>query len=324
MGQISVIDVRFEADYGTLWTTCDDCSTQRTLPFSFPFYGSHETVAYVGTNGYITFGSGDNTYTESVSAFSRRKRIAAFFDDLIGGGGVYINDRLPDRYIVTYDRTRHFTYGGSNTLQIQLFRDGRIVFAFKGMTALRTGAITGLTPGSGAPFMQVNYSTTPTFAVPAGTAVYEYFTSTSPFDLDNSFVVFTPAVGGGYNVRTVLPTPVASTTTLSGAAVPTAPQGGPAQLRSGAKRQGGWLTGTALANAEVRVTSSGNPDYLGMTNTDAQGRFTLTGVPAGGINVEIWHNGVLLGRGAGLSNPSQPDGEPLQIGLVSPEAKQKS
>lgn len=323
VGRISVIDVRFEPDYGTLWTTCDDCSTQRTLPFSFPFFGKSETTAYVGTNGYITFGSGDSTYLENVPAFNRRRRIAAFFDDLIGGGGVYINDRLPDRYIVTYDRTRHYLYGGSNTLQIQLFRDGRIVFAFKGITALRSGSITGITPGPGSPFMQVNYSTTPAIEVPADNAVYEYFTATSPFDLDNGFVVFAPVAGGGYNVRTVLPTPLAPATTLSGAAAATAAQGGPALLRSTAKRQGGVLTGSVLANAEVRVSSSGNPDYLGMTNTDAQGRFTLAGVPAGGINVEVWRNGVLLGRGAGVANAGRPDAELLQIGLVSPEANPK-
>ncbi len=315
VGTIVVIDVHFETDYGTLWTTCDDCSASYTLPFAFPFYGTAETTAFVGTNGYITFGAGDSTYSENVPAFSSLHRIAAFFDDLIGGGGVLVNDRLPDRFIVTYDRTRQYSEGGSNTLQIQLFRDGRIVFAFQGITALRSGSITGITPGPNAPFVQVDYSATPALEVPAGSAAYEYFTATSPFDLDYAFVVFTPS-GGGYTVRTVLPPPAAPGTSLSGGAATAARQAAAA------------LSAAALANAEVRVTSSGNPRYLGMANTNAQGRFTLAGVPPGGINVEIWRDGARVARGAGISSggagvAGRPGPGSLQIELVSPDAKQK-
>ncbi|QGZ42385.1 hypothetical protein IP92_04120 [Pseudoduganella flava] len=327
VGTISVIDVQFETDYGTLWTTCDDCYTQRTLPFVFPFYGTDESIAYVGSNGYITFGAGDSTYTENVPAFSQLRRVSAFFDDLIGGGGVLINDRLPDRFIVTYDRTRQYSEGGSNTLQIQLFRDGRIVFAYKGMTALRSGAITGVTPGPNAPFQQVDYSAAPTFDVPAGSAAYEYFTAASPFDLDNSFIVFTPASGGGYSVRTVLPPPAAPVVTLAGTVGTTAQGSAPAQLRAAAVTTAAVApapTAVTLANAEVRVTSSGNPQYVGMTNTDAQGRFTLAGVPPGGINVEIRRNGALLARGTGLSVAGAAGSDTLQVQLVSPDAKQKN
>jgi hypothetical protein len=300
VGAITVVDVRFETDFGVFWTTCDDCFQQRTLPFSFPFYGQPYSTAFVGTNGYITFDSGDSNYIENVASFTNRKRISAFFDDLIGGGGVFVNDRLPDRFIVTYDRTRHFSSGGSNTLQIQLFRDGRIVFAYKGITALNTGAITGLTPGPNAPFQQVDFSAAANFAVPAATAVYEYFTSTSQFDLDQAFIQFNPAPGGGYQVRTILPSVAAPSATLVGAA-PMSQQrlSAPALLRSAALASAGT---TEWANAEVRVTSSGNPRYLGMTNTDSQGSFTLAGVPAGGVNVELWRGGVLIGRGAGVAS----------------------
>jgi len=326
VGSISVIDVRFETEYGTLWTTCDDCTTERTLPFSFPFYGQQQSTVHVGSNGYVTFDSGDSTYTENVPAFSNRKRIAAFFDDLIGGGGVLINDQLPDRFVVTYDRSRHFSEGGSNTLQIQLFRDGRIVFAFQGLTALATGSITGITPGPNAPFQQVDFSAQPAFEVAPGNAVYEYFTPASPFDLDYSFVVLTPTPAGGYSVRTVLRPAAAPAATLSGTAAAAAPQSGPAQLRAGGARaparQG--AAASPLANAEVRITSSGNPQYLGMTNADAQGRFSLSGVPPGGINAEAWRDGVLVGRGRAISGAGAAGAELLRIELVSPEAQPKT
>ena len=48
--------------------------------FSFPFYGTNQSSGFVGTNGYITFGQGDSTYTESLPAFNTLPRISAFFD----------------------------------------------------------------------------------------------------------------------------------------------------------------------------------------------------------------------------------------------------
>ncbi len=56
-----------------------------------------------------------------------------------------------------------------------------------------------------------------------------------------------------------------------------------------------------LANAEVIVTSSSNTTYVGMANTDNQGRFVLNGVPAGGINVVIRRNGQVIAQGAGVT-----------------------
>ena len=340
IGTLTVIEALFETNYGTFWTRADDTFTARTLPFSFPFYGQNQTIVFVGTNGYITFGSGDNTYVENVSSFNSLKRISAFFDDLYGRstGAVYINDQLPDRFIVTHDRVQHFDSGGSNTIQLQLFRDGRIVFAYKGITALNTGTITGLTPGPGSPFQQVDFSANPSIEVAPGTAVYEYFTGGSPFDLDRSFVVFTPKADGGYTVRTILPAPAAPVSTLTGAAAVVQQVSGPAQLRAaastaasaaGAAATAGTaalraITAADIANAEVHISSSGNTRYVGMTNTDGQGRFSLAGVPAGGINVLVRRNGVLIARGAAVFAGGQINqAQLLHIELVSAEIEPK-
>lgn len=56
-----------------------------------------------------------------------------------------------------------------------------------------------------------------------------------------------------------------------------------------------------LANAEVIITSSSNASYVGMTNTDNQGRFVLNGVPAGGISVVIRRDGQVIAQGAGVT-----------------------
>ena len=328
-GTITVIDVRFETNYGSFWTTCDDCYLQRSLPFSFSFYGVAQTVGYVGTNGYITFDGGDSTYSESVAGFNLRPRVSIYFDDLIGGGGVWINDTLPDRFIVTYDRVQQYCCYGSRTMQMQLFRDGRIVFAYQGITPVDTGNIVGLTPGPSSPFLQVNYSGSPTIDVPAGTAVYEYFTSASPFDLANSFVVFTPTAAGGYSVRTIGAAAVAQSSALTGAAAAQSlALSAPDMARASASRAPGAtkaLSAAEIANAEVLVTSTGNMRYLGMTNTDARGRFSLDGVPAGGVSVVVRRNGVVVARGAGLfSGGNLNQAQLLHIDLVSPEVQPKT
>ncbi len=221
VGTTTLIAAQFETNYGTYLSNCDDCYYSRALPFTFPFFGVNYTTTYVGTNGYVTFTGGDSTYVESVPAFTSLPRISAFFDDLYGarsGGAVYVNDQLPGRFIVTHDRVGHYSAGGMNTIQIQLFQDGRIIFSYNGITSINTGSITGITPGPNAPFQQVDFSTNRNFDVPAGTAIYEYFTAASLFDLDHGFVIFTPNGNGGYNVRTILPTTPAATSLISGGA----------------------------------------------------------------------------------------------------------
>ncbi len=330
MGTVTLIEAAWEPNFGTLWTTCDDCFTQRTLPFPFPFYGTSQTIGFIGSNGYITFGGGDSTYTESVSAFNSRARISAFFDDLIGGGGSWINDTLPDRFIVTYNAMRHYSFGGSFTLQIQLFRDGRIVMGYRGISNLGTGSITGLTPGPNAPFLQVNFSEQNLLDVGAQTAIYEYFTAASPFDLDGAFIVYTPKADGGYSVRTIMPPAAPQASTLTGQPGAGAPMSAVAQRRASAAQRGTAATASApspqaLAHAEVTVRSSSNPRYVGMVNTDAQGRFTLAGVPAGGIDVEVRRDGRLIARGGGVFGGGALNQALLmQIELVSPEAPSKS
>lgn len=303
LGTTTLVGARFERNYGTFVSSCDDCSFTRTLPFTFPFYGTNRTTAYVGTNGYITFNSGDSTYTETVPGFSSQPRISAFFDDLYGRsqGGMYINDTIPGQFVVTHDRVQHFSAGGSNTLQIQLFRDGRIILAYSGISALATGSIAGITPGAGSLFQQVDFSAQRNFDAPDATAVFEYFTNTNPFDLDGGFVVFTPLANGGYNVRTIPAPPAAPSAALAGgpaAVLPAAPVARTA--RTTAQTTTTQQPVVNLANAEILVRSSADPTYRGMTNTDARGRFTLRGVPPGGVNIDVRRNGRVIAQGAGV------------------------
>jgi hypothetical protein len=217
---------------------------------------------------------------------------------------------LPGVFVVTYLNDGHYGIcNGPNTLQIQLYPDGRIVFAYRGITSLNTGTIVGLTPGPNLPSQAADFSQQLNFDVPAGTAVYEYFTAQNLFDLDGAFIIFTPKQGGGYNVRTLVQ-PQNLGHTLSGIS----PNG--STNNQGPQSGPGGASAASLANAEVIVHSSANVKYVGMTNTDALGNFTLNGVPPGGISVQVMRNGKVIGVGGGLfPGGSLTTAQALTIGL---------
>ncbi|HEY0139715.1 MAG TPA: Ig-like domain-containing protein [Thermoanaerobaculia bacterium] len=316
VGTIVALPATFETNFGTLVSRSDDDYYPYTLPFSFPFFGTTRTQAYVGTNGYITFDAGDWTYTETLPRFSSLPRISAFFDDLYGRstGAMYVNATLPGRFVVTYDRVQHFSWGGSNTIQITLFADGRILFAFRGITAINTGSITGITPGPNSPFEQVDYSASTNFNVAANTAIYEYFTNTNLFDIDYSYILYTRRDDGTYNVRTLLPPPPASTMTITG---------GPASTASTRVASDSVVALSIFGKSEVEVRSSGDVTWRGMTNTDPNGRFTLANVPVGGITVKVTKKGKVVAEGAALVK-GNGDNKHIVIEHPRPEKKDRN
>lgn len=317
VGRITIVSAVWEPNYGAFWTSCDDCYVNRNLPFPFPYYGTAQTVAWVGTNGYITFGQGDWTYTETIPAFASLPRIAAFFDDLYGRsqGGVYINDQIPGQFVVTHLKVQHYQYGGSNTLQLILFADGRIQFGYRGITALSSGAIVGITPGPNAQVQQVDFSTQRSVEVPPGTSVFEYFLSTNPFDLDNGFVVFTPKPDGGYSVRTILQPPPSGTFQVTNATV-----GGASAQRVGLAQP----PQSAYAHAEVEVTSSRDRHFRRTVNTDKNGNFSFKNVPPGGVTLVVKKRGQIVGGAAVVIPDGSDPSQPVIVTIVPPSEEVKS
>jgi hypothetical protein len=315
VGTFAAVPAVFETNFGTYVTSSDDDYYLFNLPFAFPFFGTTQTQAYVGTNGYITFGQGDWTYTETLPGFSSLPRISCFFDDLYGRntGAMYVNSSLPGRFVVTYDRVQQYSWGGSNTIQMTIYADGRILFAYRGITAVNTGSIIGITPGPNSQFEQVDYTTRPNFDVVPETAIYEYFTDTNLFDLDFSYILYTRRGDGTYNVRTLVPPPAAGTLTISGG------PGASAQLATGGPRVTSHAN-SVYGKGEVTVLSSGNPAWRGMANTDASGRFTMTGVPAGGLTVKVTKKGKVVAEGSALVNGKSAS---KHVELKNPKAAKK-
>jgi len=122
-------------------------------------YGVAYTKLYVGSNGYITFGSGDNDYTESFADHFGRPRISALFDDLAPNqGGTVSYRQLTDRMAVTFAGIPEYGTGDANDFQIAMFFDGRIAVTYLAIAA--TDGLAGLSAGSGLPpdFMESDLS----------------------------------------------------------------------------------------------------------------------------------------------------------------------
>ena len=316
VGDIVVLPVAFENNFGTLVLRTDDGFVTRALPFGFSFYGANRTQVFVNNNGHLTFNSGEGDFTETVAEFlSRQPRISAFWDDIEVNdadniSGLYVNDQLPGRFVVTWRRQlEYLQVPGPNTLQVILFSDGRIQYGYQGMAAL--DAITGLSPGGltpGSPLARVvDFSATPLISINPGEAIYEQFEVPSPrgstdppgsgqntnrnnpFDLDSGFILFTPRAGGGYDVRTIRPAPMP--TTLGNGTVTGVVFGADSQ---------------PVPRVEVEIISSRAPGFRLVTNTDAQGRYSFSGVPSTGVvMVRATNEGRLIGQGAGTFEAPQ-------------------
>lgn len=326
VGTIVATQAQFETNFGTLIAVCDDCSVFRTLPFTFPFFGQPHTTMFINNNGHITFNFGDSNFTETIGAFPQQPRISPFWDDLVAssifgfseppGQGLYINDSFTDHVVITWLHEQEYFSFGDNTIQAMLFADGRIQFGYRGVTSL--DGIVGITPGGPVPLQQVNYRANPSFSFSGAETLLEQYTTPFPngttdpagsgqgpenrFNLDNGFIRFTPNSTGGYDVRVITPPAPASTGTVTSATgTGLARPATAAMVVAAAPAAAAAITTPPVwHDAEVIVSSSTNPAYVGMTNTDGAGNFVLNGVPPGAVSVVIRRNGQVVARGSGV------------------------
>jgi len=113
-------------------------------------YGAAYSSFYVGSNGYITFGSGDTDYSESLSDHFDLPRISGWFDDLNPStGGTVSWKQLADRVAVTWENVPEYSATGSNTFQVEMFFDGMIRLSYTSLDS--TDSIVGLSAGGGTP-----------------------------------------------------------------------------------------------------------------------------------------------------------------------------
>jgi hypothetical protein len=135
---------------GTMLTLRDDDYAEITPAggMLIPFYRQNFDVFYVGSNGYVSFDTGDVDPVESFEQHFLYKRISALYDDLNpAAGGTVSWKQTADEVAVTYYNVPEYGLSSHNSFQIEMFFDGTIRITWLDIAA-RDGLV-GLSPGNG-------------------------------------------------------------------------------------------------------------------------------------------------------------------------------
>jgi len=133
-------------------SNCDDCYSG---PWSFGagnsinFFGNTYNELYVGSNGYVTFGSGNTAYVSNpLNTQTIAPMIAGSFTDLDSRNdsisNVYVNTSTPGQIIATWDRLGHFSqnYSVRSLFQLVIRSDQSLIPAGEGQIGFFYGEIT--------------------------------------------------------------------------------------------------------------------------------------------------------------------------------------
>ncbi|MGH9939787.1 MAG: hypothetical protein ACREAM_26405, partial [Blastocatellia bacterium] len=117
------------------------------IGFTFPLYGVGNTTVFVSSNGLLTFGTANSTFTNAdLTTTPAQAAISPFWDDLHTGGGQpgsnvfsQVSGSGPDqRLTIQWNQIRFFAGGVAGdtiTFQAQLFADGRIRFNYQDLVS---------------------------------------------------------------------------------------------------------------------------------------------------------------------------------------------
>lgn len=148
-GDTTVADFYLNYDPSAL-NLGDDTYLPVALPFPFSFCGTAYDTAWVGANGFVTFGQGDEGFDLSAAGLlAGPPRIVGMWTDLdpTSGGSVSAKQVGQD-FVIAYNQVPMFLYGGSNTFSITLRPDGTHQVAYGYLDAFQ--GVAGRSPGGGA------------------------------------------------------------------------------------------------------------------------------------------------------------------------------
>lgn len=144
------------ADHTPLNMADDTFFHVHLAPYFFDFYGNTYQEAFIGSNGYITFGQGDSTWGVTTSNHFAQARISTLYDDWndVTSIGAIKYKQLSDRLVVTFEDVKEYGSSVTNkaTFQTELFyADNSIRMSWLYVDNPRPTAIVGLSAGTGAP-----------------------------------------------------------------------------------------------------------------------------------------------------------------------------
>lgn len=176
----------------------DDTNVAVSIGFPFTYYGTVYNTMYVSSNGNITFGSGNNTYQESLSALAAAPpRICGLWDDLNPGtGGQVLSTPSASSHRIDFVGVPEYGSSNSNSFWIEIRSNGQVQIGWTSVAIL--DAIVGIGNGSSSA-AEINFSSVVLpYNGAANARICEQFTGGGdPFDLNGQSRTFTPS-GSAY------------------------------------------------------------------------------------------------------------------------------
>ena len=119
------------------YETIDDGFVEIEFPeeFRFYFYGREQASVFAASNGFLTFGRGDKSYSGSAQEHFGAMRISALFTDLKLDSQTRLRYKMHDggeTFVITYeDATEYSNSGRRQSFQIALIAQGQIKLFYK-------------------------------------------------------------------------------------------------------------------------------------------------------------------------------------------------
>ena len=156
-----ISDFYVEPTGGNVVSLGDDTYRQVTLAGTntVGLFGQRTNVFFIGSNGYLTFGSGEPNQQESLVNHFSKPRISALFHDLDPSAqGTVSWKQLPDRVAVSFQSVPQYSSMSPNNFQMELFYDGTIRLSYLAINCLNN--LVGLSAGHGVPmgFTETDFS----------------------------------------------------------------------------------------------------------------------------------------------------------------------
>lgn len=151
-----------DATGGTARPLPDDGFTGITLSKAFTFYGVDHTKLYVGSNGIVTFGSGNDKWSGTIpSPDAPNNGIYAFSTDLHPNGGaqgnIYTLWADSSTFVIEWYRVQHYPSGNPETFEIILDFDQQTIKMQYLAVSNTAGVVAGVENADGSEATQYAY-----------------------------------------------------------------------------------------------------------------------------------------------------------------------
>jgi hypothetical protein len=275
----------------------DDTFRNVTLPFAFPFNGTLYTSMFIGSNGYITFVTGDTTYSETEALMlSGAPRIAPCWDDwyapgAAAGNGIFLALTSTSAH-VTWKNVPHFGVATNfANMEVVLNATGEIDFYYDAtMNVPASQCIVGLSAGNGAAAAPMSFTPLPATMNVTNYQVFTAPTSPGQFNLAGAQIMMFPTGPTTYSVQSVSPSTCPPANYPGFSTVPTQYGAGcPAAVPNGGNVYELFPSGAVdLSNTSLQFLALGPNQYLALNGPGFDNSFTPADiVPGQGDDTQV-------------------------------------